>query len=185
MFDQYAAYNTGNSEILTSDCPDNVRDTFVHLCINMQGLAPVGWKIVQAGFSIFFTSSSVIVFLLSGRDEDSLWGATSFKSPEMRFKYEPLAITISSISFLLILYGFVFFLSMLSITMIYTLIPCDNRAFCKEDVPDGGLSSYAAKNKRGREYLVNYSYIDINSQCQQKTWQMAVPRGYLDSPRCC
>ena len=26
--------------------------------------------------------------------------------------------------------------------MIYTLIPCDNWAFCKADVPDGGLSSY-------------------------------------------
>ena len=40
------------------------------------------------------------------------------------------------------------FLSMLSITMIYTLIPCDNWAFCKADVPDGGLSSYSAKKKR-------------------------------------
>ena len=37
---------------------------------------------------------------------------------------------------------------MLSITMIYTLIPCDNWAFCKADVPDGGLSSYSAKKKR-------------------------------------
>ena len=46
--------------------------------------------------------------------------------------------------------------------MIYTLIPCDNWAFCKADVPDGGLSSYAAKkkkNKRVREYLVSYSHI--------------------------
>ena len=66
----------------------------------------------------------------------------------MQLKYEPLAATISSISFSLILYGFVFFLLMLSITMIYTLIPCDNWAFCKADVPDDGLSSYAAKKKR-------------------------------------
>ena len=148
MFNRYAAYNTGNSEILTSDRPDNVWDTFVHLCVNMQGLAPVGWKVVQEGFNIFFTSSSVIVFLLSGRDEDSLWGTTSSRSPEMQLKYEPLAATISSISFSLIWYGFGFFLSMLSITMIYTLIPCDNWAFCKADVPDDGLSSYAAKKKR-------------------------------------
>jgi hypothetical protein len=37
---------------------------------------------------------------------------------------------------------------MLSITMIYTLIPCDNRVFGQADVPGGGLSSYAAKKKR-------------------------------------
>lgn len=77
-----------------------------------------------------------------------LVGYHLFQIPEMQLKYEPLAATISSISFSLIWYGFGFFLSMLSITMIYTLIPCDNWAFCKADVPDDGLSSYAAKKKR-------------------------------------
>lgn len=148
MFNQYAAYNTGNSKILTSDCPDNVWDTFVHLCINMQGLAPVGWKIVQEGFNVFFYLFIRYRLFTFRRDEDSLWGGTSSRFSEILLKYEPLAATISSISFSLILYGFVFFLSMLSITMIYTLIPCDNWAFCKADVPDGGLSSYSAKKKR-------------------------------------
>lgn len=113
-----------------------------------RGLRRLDEKLFRRASMYFFTSSSVIVFLLSARDEDSLWGGTSSRFSEILLKYEPLAATISSISFSLILYGFVFFLSMLSITMIYTLIPCDNWAFCKADVPDGGLSSYSAKKKR-------------------------------------
>lgn len=147
MFNQYAAYNTGNREVLTSDCPDNVWDTFVHLGVNMQGLAPVGWKIVQKGFNIFFYLF-IRYRLFTFRPGWRFLVGASFRSPEMWLKHEPLAATISSISFSLILYGFAFFLSMLSITMIYTLIPCDNWAFCKEDVPNGGLSFYPAKKKR-------------------------------------
>lgn len=148
MFNQYAAYNTGNSKILTSDCPDNVWDTFVHLCINMQGLAPVGWKIVQEGFNVFFylfIRYRLFTFrpgwrLLVGRHLFQILGNTA----------QIWAFSGNYIQYLLLvdIIRFCFFLSMLSITMIYTLIPCDNWAFCKADVPDGGLSSYSAKKKR-------------------------------------
>ena len=136
---------TGKSLRLTVQTMYEIHSyTYTSIC---RGLRRLDEKLFRRAPIYFFTSSSVIVFLLSGRDEDSLWDA-SFRSPEMWLKQEPLAATISSISFSLILYGFAFFLSMLSITMIYTLIPCDNWAFCKEDVPDRGLSFYAAKKKR-------------------------------------
>ena len=87
-----------------------------------RGLRRLDEKLFRRASMYFFTSSSVIVFLLSARDEDSLWGGTSSRFSEILLKYEPLAAT--------------------------TLIPCDNWAFCKADVPDGGLSSYSAKKKR-------------------------------------
>ena len=149
MFNRYAAYNTGNSEILTSDRPDNVWDTFVHLCVNMQGLAPVGWKSCSGGLQyIFYLFLRYRLFTLRPgwrflvgyhlfqiprkcSSNMSLWRQLYPVSPSRWYDTDLV------FSFQCCPYYDLYINSMWQLGV-----------FCKADVPDDGLSSYAAKKKR-------------------------------------